>query len=109
MLGTRFTMQGQFYPGVFAKRGIAVRAPRPDDQTYVHDKYMQELVPGEFRSDTRQQFLAIIERLKQDGAEGVLLAGTELPLLLRDTADSGLPLLDTTRIHVNRAVAELLA
>jgi aspartate racemase len=109
LLGTRFTMQGQFYPGVFAKRGIAVRAPRPDDQTYVHDKYMQELVPGEFRSDTRQQFLAIIERLKQDGAEGVLLAGTELPLLLRDTADSGFPLLDTTRIHVNRAVAELLA
>ncbi len=109
LLGTRFTMQGRFYPEVFAKRGITVRTPRPDDQTYVHEKYMQELVPGDFRSDTRQQFLAIIERLTQEGAEGVLLAGTELPLLLRDAADCGAPLLDTTRIHVSRAVAELLS
>lgn len=109
LLGTRFTMQGRFYPEVFAKRGIAVRAPRAEDLAYVHEKYMQELVPGEFRPDTRQQFVAIIERLKQDGVEGVLLAGTELPLLLRDSTDAGVPLLDTTRIHVRRAVAELLA
>ncbi|MGH7535680.1 MAG: aspartate/glutamate racemase family protein [Gemmatimonadales bacterium] len=109
LLGTGFTMRGRFYPEVFAKRGIAVRVPRPDDQAYVHEKYMQELVPGEFRADTRREFLAIIERLRQDGAEGVLLAGTELPLLLRDTIDSGVPLLDTTRIHVSRAVGELLA
>jgi len=109
LLGTGFTMRGRFYPEVFAKRGIAVRVPRPDDQAYVHEKYMQELVPGEFRADTRREFLAIIERLRQDGAEGVLLAGTELPLLLRDTIDSGVPLLDTTRIHVSRAVGALLA
>lgn len=109
LLGTRFTMQGRFYPEVFAGRGIAVSAPSPDDQAYVHEKYMQELIAGEFRDDTRTQFVHVIERLKQDGAEGVLLAGTELPLLLRDTDTGGLPLLDTTRIHVNRAVAALLA
>jgi aspartate racemase len=102
-------MQGRFYPEVFATRGIAVRAPRADDLAYVHEKYMQELVPGEFRPDTRARFMAVIERLKQDGAEGVLLAGTELPLLLRDAADAGIPLLDTTRIHVRRAVAALLS
>ncbi|MGH7629729.1 MAG: aspartate/glutamate racemase family protein [Gemmatimonadales bacterium] len=109
LLGTRFTMQGRFYPAVFAKRGIAVRAPRAEDLAYVHEKYMQELVPGEFRPDTLGEFLAIIDRLKQDGVEGVLLAGTELPLLLRDTTNASVPLLDTTRIHVRRAVAELLA
>ena len=109
ILGTRSTMEGRFYPEVFAKRGMAVHAPRADDQEYVHEKYMRELIPGDFRPETRGAFVAIIERLKQDGAEGVLLAGTELPLLLRDTADHGIPLLDTTRIHIRRAVAELLS
>jgi aspartate racemase len=109
LLGTRFTMQGRFYPEAFAKRGITVRAPSPQDQTYVHEKYMQELIAGEFREETRRAFLAIIERLQRDGAQGVLLAGTELPLLLRDAPGAGVPLLDTTRLHVDRAVAELLA
>ena len=108
LLGTRFTMQGRFYPDVFARRGIAVRVPSPEDQTYVHEKYIQELIPGEFRSETRLEFLAIIARLRQNGAEGVLLGGTELPLLLRFTEADGLPLLDTTRIHVRRAVKAIL-
>jgi aspartate racemase len=109
LLGTRFTMQGRFYPEVFAKRGITVRPPGPDDQAYVHEKYMQELVPGDFRSETRERFLEVIEHLGQDGAEAVLLAGTELPLLLRGARDSGVRLLDTARIHVSRAVRELLS
>lgn len=109
LLGTRFTMQGRFYPEVFTRGGIAVLAPTSDDMTYVHDKYMGELVHGDFRADTREGVMAVIERLKREGAEGVLLAGTELPLLLRGTEDCGIPLLDTTRIHVRRAVAELLS
>ena len=108
LLGTRFTMLGRFYPEVFARRGIVVRAPSPDDVEWVHARYMGELVPGEFREETRAGFLAVIARLKEDGAEAVLLAGTELPLLLRDAAGASLPLLDTTRIHVRRAVREML-
>jgi aspartate racemase len=108
LLGTQFTMQGRFYPEVLAQRGITVRAPSPDDQAYVHEKYMQELIPGAFRPRTRERFLAIIERLSQGGAEEVLLPGTELPLLLRDAA-CAVPLLDTTRIHVSRAITALLA
>jgi aspartate racemase len=107
LLGTQFTMQGRFYPEVFAQRGIAVLAPSAGDQAYVHEKYMKELIPGEFLPSTRERFLAIIERLKRGGAEAVLLAGTELPLLLRDT-DSAAPLLDATRIHVSRAVTAML-
>ena len=109
ILGTRFTMEGRFYPEVFARRGIAVRPPPPADLTYVHEKYVTELVDGNFRPETRAGVLQVIARLKSEGAEGVLLAGTELPLLLRGAPGSGVALLDTTRIHVRRAVVELLA
>jgi aspartate racemase len=109
LLGTRFTMQGDFYPAVFARHGIMVCAPAADDLAYVHQRYMGELVLGEFRAETREGILKVIDRMKQEGADGILLAGTELPLLLRGTRDPGVPLLDTTRIHVRRAVAELLA
>ena len=108
LLGTRYTMQGRFYPDAFARRGIRVLAPEPDDRTYVHDRYMGELIVDQFTAETRRGFLGVIDHLREAGAQAVLLAGTELPLLLRD-ADTAVPLLDTTRIHVRRAVAELLA
>lgn len=108
LLGTRFTMQGRFYPEVLARRGIAIRAPALDEQTYIHERYMNQLILGDFRADTRERFLGVVDRLREAGAEAVLLAGTELPLLLRD-ARASLPLLDTGRIHVERAVTELLA
>lgn len=109
LLGTRFTMEGRFYPEVFARRGIVLRAPAPDDQTYVHDAYMNELIPGTFRPETRARVLTIVERLKRDGAEAVLLAGTELSPLLSRVESAAVPLLDTGRIHVRRAVAEMRA
>jgi aspartate racemase len=110
LLGTRFTMEASFYPDAFARRGIAVHSPPPGDRAYVHAKYMGELVAGEFRDETRARFLEIIGRLQdQAGVEAVVLAGTELPLLLREDAESSVPLLDTTRIHVAQAVASLLA
>lgn len=104
LLGTRSTMEGRFYPDAFAARGMEVLAPGPDDRTWVHERYLQELVPGDFRPETRQGFLGVIDRLRADGAEAVLLAGTELPLLLRDAA-APVPLLDTAEIHVRRAAA----
>jgi aspartate racemase len=108
LLGTRYTMQGRFYPDAFARRGMRVLAPGPEDRTYVHERYMDELIVDQFKDATRQAFLAVIDRLREAGAEAVLLAGTELPLLLRDAA-TAVPALDTTRIHVRRAVAEMLA
>lgn len=108
LLGTRFTMQGRAYPDVFARRGMTIRVPSPDDQVYIHDAYMEQLVVEEFRNETREGFLAVVESLKRDGAEGVLLAGTEIPLLLRGARDAGIPLIDTARIHVDRVVTEIL-
>jgi aspartate racemase len=108
LLGTRYTMQGRFYPDAFARRGMRVLAPGPEDRTYVHERYMDELIVDQFKDATRQAFLAVIDRLREAGAEAVLLAGTELPLLLRDSP-TAVPALDTTRIHVRRSVAEMLA
>ena len=110
LLGTQFTMQGRFYNDVFLPAGIELVLPNAKEQSFVHDKYMNELVLGVFRPETRQAFRAIIDRLRhEERIDGLVLAGTELPLLLRDARDLGVPVLDTTRLHVERVVAQLLS
>jgi aspartate racemase len=110
LLGTRFTMQGRFYADVFSREGMTLVTPEADEQAYVHDKYMNELVKGRFLPETRERLLAIVDDLRERrGIEGVILGGTELPLILPPDAARGIPFLDTTRIHVRRVVAELLA
>jgi aspartate racemase len=109
LFGTRFTMQGDFYPRVFRARGMAVVAPAPDEQAYLHDKYMTELVAGKILPQTRERMVEIAGRLRErDGVDGLILGGTELPLILRDPTVAGLPVFDTTRIHVERLVQEML-
>jgi aspartate racemase len=109
LLGTRFTMQGRFFPDVFSRAAMTLVVPTEDEQTYVHDKYMSELVNGIFLAETRERLLKIVDRLKErEGIEGVILGGTELPLLLRDAASQHIPFLDTTEIHVRAAVAQML-
>ena len=110
LLGTRFTMQGRFFPDVFTKAGIALAVPREDEQAYIHEKYLGELVNGVFLPETRERIREIIHRLKRsDGIEAVILGGTELPLLLRDASAQDIPFLDTTQIHVKAAVTEMLS
>jgi aspartate racemase len=110
LLGTRSTMQGGFYDRIFSARGIDVVVPDPDERAYVHDRYMNELVHGVFRDETRQRMLAVVDRLRrEEGIQGLILGGTELPLLFRDGAQPGIPVLDTSRIHVERAVSYMLA
>jgi aspartate racemase len=110
LIGTRYTMQANFYPNVFAREGIELLAPDSHDQDYIHDKYMNELVPGRFLADTRAGLLAIVDRMKTTSdIDGVILAGTELPLILRDPIHKGIPFLDTTKIHVEAAVAHMLS
>lgn len=110
LFGTRYTMQATFYPKVFSREGIELLVPEPNDQDYIHDKYMNELVPGKFLAETRAGLLAIIDRLKaKSDIDGVILAGTELPLILSDAGDNGIPFLNTTKIHVEAAVTEMLS
>jgi aspartate racemase len=110
LIGTRFTMKGDFYPRVFSKEGIELVVPSDDEQDYIHEIYLGELLKGTFLPDTRQRLCKIVERLVRDrGIQGAILAGTELPLLLDGvTTVAGVPFLDTTQIHVQAAVAELL-
>ncbi len=110
LFGTRFTMRGRFYPDVFSRSGITLYVPDLPDQEYIHDKYMSELVNGIFLDETRERMLSIVDRLKeQDQIQGLILGGTELPFILRGAANRGIPFLDTTKLHVERVVAELLA
>jgi aspartate racemase len=108
IFGTRFTMEGRFYREVFSTAGIDLVTPRDDERAYIHEKYMDELVKGVFLSATRNRLLEIVGALRdRDAIDGVLLAGTELPLVLSDDTAAGIPLLDTTKIHVDSAVREL--
>jgi aspartate racemase len=110
LFGTRFTMQGRFYQKVFAREGIDLFIPEIADQDYIHTCYMTELVKGLIRAETRARFVAIAHLLReQQGIEGLILGGTELPLLLRDADEIDMPVLDTARLHVERAVSELLS
>jgi aspartate racemase len=110
LFGTRFTMQARFYPEVFARAGIQIVVPNDEEQSYIHEKYLGELLNNIFSSETRVGLLAIVNRLKErDEIEGLILGGTELPLILREPEHNGVPFLDTTRIHVDRIVAELLS
>jgi aspartate racemase len=103
-------MQGSFYQKVFERERIDLVVPEIADQEYIHTVYMTELVKGVFREEARERFVAIARRLReQQGIEGLILGGTELPLLLRDASGIDMPLLDTARLHVERAVSELLS
>jgi len=110
LFGTRFTMQARFYPEVFARDGIILVTPNRTEQDYIHDIYMRELINGIFLPETRERLLQIIERLKnEENIHGLILGGTELPLILRDETYNKIPLLDTTKIHVEQAVTRLLS
>jgi aspartate racemase len=110
LFGTRYTMQANFYAKVFTREGIELLVPDPHDQDYIHDKYFSELVTGKFLPETRAGLLAIVDRMKaKNNIDGVILAGTELPLILRDPDHNGIPFLNTAKLHVEAAVAEMLS
>jgi len=107
-LGTGFTMKANFYPEEFQRSGISLVRPSESEREFIHKKYLGELLNNEFLPETRQEILHIANRMRtEDGVEAVVLAGTELPLLLRDSG-SDIKFLDTTVIHVDAIVEELL-
>src|SRR5436309_7941994 len=110
LFGTRYTMRATFYLKVFLREGIELLVPEANDQDYIHEKYMNELVPGKFLPETRAGLLAIVDHMKEKiDIAGIILAGTELPLILREAEHEGIPFLDTTKIHCQAAVAEMLS
>jgi aspartate racemase len=111
LFATRFTMRAGFYQETFLNAGMSIVLPDEGEQEYIHDKYMNELLRNIFLPETRERLLAIARRLKSEEAiDGLILGGTELPLILRgtDAEEAGVPFLDTTRIHVHAIVTQLL-
>jgi aspartate racemase len=110
LLGTRFTMEGAFYPAVFARRGIEVVAPNDEERRWIHDRYVGQLLKGEFLDETREGVMFVVRRLRQEqNVDGVILGGTELTLLLSSPLVADLPALDTTALHVDAIVQRLRA
>src|ERR1041385_8589251 len=110
LFGTRYTMQAAFYPKVFSHTDIKLFTPNDREQDYIHEIYLGELLKDVFSPETRARVLAIADDMKaRHGIEAVILGGTEIPLLLRADEHNGILLLDTTRIHVDRLIEEMLA
>jgi aspartate racemase len=109
LFGTGFTMRADFYPDEFQRAGITLVRPKESEQDFIHKRYIGELLKNQFLPETRTEILRIAQRMKaEDGVEAIVLAGTELPLLLRDSGATDIEFLDTTAIHVENVVDELL-
>jgi aspartate racemase len=108
LLGTAFTMEQPFLTDRLAARGLQVRLPDPVDRAEVHRVIYEELCVGVVREESRAAFLAVIERLVAEGAEGVILGCTEIELLIGPD-DVDVPVFPTSRLHVEAAVAAALA
>lgn len=110
VFATRITTEGEFFAAPFERAGIELVRPDEPDRAWIHDMYMGELVHGVFRDESRARLIEIATDLRErQGTDGLILGGTELPLLLREETVAGVPVLDPTRIHVDALVDWLLA
>lgn len=107
LLGTRFTMEQDFYRARLHKRGIEPVVPPADGRELVHRIIYDELVHGHVRDESRQRYLEVVDRLAADGAQGIIAGCTEIELLL-SAHDLELAFYPTTRIHVDTAIDWLL-
>ena len=104
LLGTRFTMEEDFYKGrLVEKYGLEVMIPSPDQMEIVHRVIYDELCAGIIKPDSKHRYAAIIQDMVAKGAGGVILGCTEIGLLVKPE-DSPVPLFDTTEIHARAAV-----
>jgi aspartate racemase len=103
LLGTRFTMENSFYKEALAEHGITTIVPNETERNFIHNSILNEMVKGVFTETSKATHLEIISRLISEGAEGVVYACTEIPILLKDTTIS-VTTFDTTLIHAKAAV-----
>ena len=107
LLGTRFTMEEKFYSGRLEKLGLEVLTPNEADRILIHRVIYEELCMGEIRDESRRDFVSIIDRLSDAGAECVVEGCTEITMLVGPD-DVRVPLFDTTAIHAEEAVSMAL-
>lgn len=104
LLGTRFTMEEDFYRGRLEKKhGLEVLVPDEEDRAMIHHVIYHELCDGRLQEESRKKFADVIKKLAAAGAQGIILGCTEIGLLVKEK-DSILPIFDTTLIHAEAAV-----
>jgi aspartate racemase len=107
LLGTIYTMEGDFYKSKLIERGLEVIVPEKEDRETVNRIIFGELCMGRIEADSRKQYLAIISKMVEQGAQGVILGCTEIGLLIKQE-DLSIPVFDTTIIHAKKAVEKSL-
>lgn len=109
LLGTKFTMEQDFYKGRLVDRyDIDVIVPNSSDRDIVHSIIYEELVLGEIKTKSKEDYIKIIKKMEMDGAQGVILGCTEIPLLIKQE-DVSIPVYDTTEIHARSAILEAIS
>jgi aspartate racemase len=104
LLGTKYTMQFDFYKNKLAEKNITTIIPNEVDIEYINDAIYNEMSKGIFLPERKERFLQIIHSLQQQGAQGIVLGCTEIPILIKQ-ADIAIPVFDTTLIHAQAAIA----
>lgn len=102
LLGTKFTMENSFFRDRLSQFGIESIVPDDADKDYIHASIFNELTRGFFKDDTKIKFLEIIDKLKNDGAKGVVFGCTEFSILI-NSSECSIPIFDTTEIHSKAA------
>jgi len=105
LFGTEFTMNATFFPDVFKKEGIEVIMPDSEDKELINEKLFSEIELGIFKDDTRELLITIIEKMvREQHIDSLILGCTEFPLILDKETYAGIPMLNTTQIHVESIV-----
>jgi len=105
LVGTGFTMSGTFYQDVFSRRGIPLILPGEQDRNIINEKLFSEIELGIFKSETRDLIIQIIEKMvRNEHIDCLILGCTEFPLILTEASYAGIPMLNTTKIHVDAIV-----
>ncbi len=102
LLGTKYTMQQDFYKSILIDKGLNVIIPDEEDIEFINNVIFNELCCGEINPKSKQKFIEIVEKLKKKGAEGVILGCTEIVMLISQK-DIDIPVFDTTAIHAETA------
>jgi aspartate racemase len=103
LLGTKFTMEMDFYTKRLSDAGIKSLVPEKPERLFIHDSIMNELLKEEYKPETKKKFLDIINNLEQLGAQGIVLGCTEIPLLIKQ-ADTHPPVFNTLELHADAIV-----
>ena len=108
LFGTGFTMNGTFYQEVFGRYNIPVLVPDEDDRRIINEKLFSEIELGIFKKETRSLLVVLIQKMVRDqGIDSMILGCTEFPLILTEPEYAGVPMLNTTRIHVDAILKKM--